>query len=83
MIEWRSADGIVDGLPALAAELVRLKVDAIVTAGPPAPTRALKSATNTIPIVFAQEGDPVVGGLVASSARPRGTSLDWHGLGRS
>ncbi len=48
-IEWRSADGKLDRLPALAAELVRLKVDVIVTAGPP-PTRAAKEATSTIPI---------------------------------
>jgi putative tryptophan/tyrosine transport system substrate-binding protein len=79
-IEWRSAEGKFDRLPALAAELVRLKVDVIVSAGP-APTRALKSATNTIPIVFAQEGDPVAGGLVASLARPGGNITGLAGLG--
>ena len=52
VIEWRSAEGKLDRLPALAAELVRLKVDVIVTAGPTA-TRAAKEATSTIPIVMA------------------------------
>ena len=58
VIEWRSAEGKPDRLPALAAELVRLKVDVIVTAGPTA-TRAAKEATATIPIVMAQDTDPV------------------------
>src|SRR5215813_4280216 len=49
VIEWRSAEGKADRLPALAAELVRLKVDVIVTVGPPA-TRPAKQATVTIPI---------------------------------
>ena len=52
VIEWRSAEGKLDRLPALAAELVRLKVDIIVTAGPSA-NRAAKEATTTIPIVMA------------------------------
>ena len=52
VIEWRSAEGKLDRLPALAAELVRLKVDIIVSAGPQ-PTRATKEATTTIPIVMA------------------------------
>jgi len=69
VIEWRSAEGKRDRLPSLAAELVRLKVDIIVTAGPPA-TRSAKEATVTIPIVFAQDGDPVASGFVASLARP-------------
>ena len=60
-----------DRLPALAAELVRLKVDVIVTGGP-APTRAAKEATSTIPIVMAQDNDPVGDGFVASLARPGG-----------
>src|SRR5262250_1467203 len=55
VIEWRSAEGKRDRVPSLAAELVRLKVDIIVTAGPPA-TRSAKEATVTIPIVFAQDG---------------------------
>jgi len=71
VIEWRSAEGKLDRLPALAAELVRLKVDVIVTAGP-LPTRAAKEATTTIPIVMAQDPDPVGNGFVASLARPGG-----------
>jgi ABC-type uncharacterized transport system substrate-binding protein len=79
VIEWQSAEGKFDRLPALATELVRLRVDIIVSAGP-APTRALKDATTTIPIVFAQEGDPVASGLVASLARPGGNITGLSGL---
>jgi putative tryptophan/tyrosine transport system substrate-binding protein len=71
IIEYRYAEGKFDRLPALAAELVRLKVDIIVTAGP-IPTRAAKEATITIPIVMAQDSDPVANGFVASLARPGG-----------
>jgi len=71
IIEWRSAEGKLDRLPALAAELVRLKVDVIVASGP-LPTRVTKDATSTIPIVMAQVNDPVGNGLVASLARPGG-----------
>ena len=71
VIEWRFAEGKADRLPGLAAELVRLKVDVIVTSGP-APTRAAKEATSTIPIVMAQDPDPVGTGFVASLARPGG-----------
>jgi putative ABC transport system substrate-binding protein len=71
VIEWRSAEGKLDRLPALAAELVRLKVDIIVSAGP-AVTRPAKEATTTIPIVMTQDSDPVGTGLVASLARPGG-----------
>jgi ABC-type uncharacterized transport system substrate-binding protein len=71
IIEWRFAEGKPDRLPALAAELVRLKVDVIVTAGP-IPTRAAKEATITIPVVMAQDSDPVANGFVASLARPGG-----------
>jgi putative ABC transport system substrate-binding protein len=70
-IEWRSADGKPDRVPALAAELVGLKVDVIVTAGPAA-TRPAKDATDTIPIVMAQDTDPVGNRFVASLARPGG-----------
>jgi putative tryptophan/tyrosine transport system substrate-binding protein len=71
VIELRSAEGKFDRLPALAAELVRVKVDIIVTAGP-IPTRAAKQATSTIPIVMSQDPDPVGNGFVASLARPGG-----------
>jgi putative tryptophan/tyrosine transport system substrate-binding protein len=71
VIEWRSAEGKRDLLAALAADLVRLKVDLIVTAGPLV-TRAAKEATSTIPIVMAQDPDPVGNGFVASLARPGG-----------
>jgi len=70
-IEWRSAEGNADRLPSLAAELVRLKVDIIVTNGPYS-TRAAKAANVTIPIVMAAVGDPVGDGIVASLARPGG-----------
>ena len=71
VIEWRSAEANLDRLPSLAAELVRLKVDIILTGGS-APTRAAKEATTTIPIVMTNEGDPVGTGFVASLARPGG-----------
>jgi putative tryptophan/tyrosine transport system substrate-binding protein len=71
VIEYRHADGKLDRLAALATELVRLKVDVIVTSSP-TPTRAAKEATVTIPIVFAQDSDPVANGFVASLARPGG-----------
>jgi putative ABC transport system substrate-binding protein len=71
VIEWRHHEGKVDRLPALAAELVRLKVDIIITVGPPA-ARAAKEATVTSPIVMMQVGDPVGSGFVASLARPGG-----------
>ncbi|TMA83618.1 MAG: ABC transporter substrate-binding protein [Deltaproteobacteria bacterium] len=71
LIESRYAEGKLDRLPALAAELVRLKVNAIVTSGP-LPTRITKQATSMIPIVMAQDSDPVGNGFVASLARPGG-----------
>src|SRR5215510_12392201 len=70
-IEERFADGKLDRLNELAAELVRLKVDVFVTRGP-APTRAAQTATATIPIVMTQDPDPVGNGFVASLARPGG-----------
>src|SRR6266480_525658 len=73
IIEWRWAEGKPERLPDLAAELVRFKVDIIVTAGPAAPGPA-KEATSTIPIVMAQDSDPVESGFVASLARPAETS---------
>jgi putative tryptophan/tyrosine transport system substrate-binding protein len=71
VIELRSAQGKLDELPDLAAELVDLKIDLIVTQGTPA-AQAAKKATSTIPIVMATSGDPVGAGLVASLARPGG-----------
>jgi putative tryptophan/tyrosine transport system substrate-binding protein len=71
VIEYRYAEGKLDRMPALAAELVRLKVEVIVTGGPRA-TRAANEATNTIPIVMTQDPDPVRNGFVASLARPGG-----------
>lgn len=72
VIEWRYAEGKPDLLPELAAELVRLKLDVIVSAGPPI-TRTAKQTTATIPIVMAMDTDPVGNGFVASLARPGGT----------
>jgi putative tryptophan/tyrosine transport system substrate-binding protein len=72
VVEYRSAEGELDRLPELAAELVRLKVEAIVTTGPSV-TRAVKEATTTIPIVMGFDTDPVGNGFVASLARPGGT----------
>jgi len=71
LIDYRFADEKLDRLPALTAELVDLKVDVIVTAGSPA-TRAAKERTVTIPIVMAQDSDPVGNGFVTSLARPGG-----------
>jgi putative ABC transport system substrate-binding protein len=71
VIDWRFAEGRADRLAGLAAELVGLKVDVIVTSGPPA-TLSAKDATRTIPIVMASDADPVGNGLVASLARPGG-----------
>jgi len=70
-IEWRSADGKPDRVPALAAELTHLKIDLLVTAGPAA-TRPAKEGTATVPIVMAQDTDPVGNGFVASLAQPGG-----------
>jgi len=70
-IEYRSAEGKPDRLPALAADLVRLKVDVIVTLGSDI-TRTAKQTTVTIPIVMAQDSNPVGSGFVASLARPGG-----------
>jgi putative ABC transport system substrate-binding protein len=70
VIEYRYAEGKREPLPDLAAELVRLKVDVIVTTGPA--ILAAKKASATMPIVFAAQGDPVGSGLVSSLARPGG-----------
>jgi len=71
VIEHRSAEGKLERLPALAAELVALKVDVIVAAAA-LPALAAKQATRTIPIVFAGVADPVTSGLVSGLARPGG-----------
>jgi putative ABC transport system substrate-binding protein len=71
IIEWRFGEGKVDRLPALVAELVRLKVDVLLSAGA-AVTGPARNATRTIPIVMAQDTDPVGNGFVASLARPGG-----------
>lgn len=72
-IEYRDAEGQADRLPALAAELVALNVDVIVTVDTP-PTQAAKQATSTIPIVIAVSADPVGAGLVSSLGRPGGNT---------
>ena len=71
VIEWRSAEGKIERLPDLATELVRRRVDVIVTAGAQA-VRAAQKATTTIPIVIGTAGDPVGSGFVKSLARPGG-----------
>lgn len=70
VIEYRWAEGRYDRLPALAAELIRLQPDILVTSG--AGTRVVREATTTIPIVMAVGGDAVASGLIASLARPGG-----------
>lgn len=71
VIEWRESFGKLDRLRELAAELVNLKVDVIVTGGPIV-TRVAKEATVTVPIVMTQDIDPVASGFVTSLARPGG-----------
>ena len=70
-IEWRFADNSPDRLRGLAAELVRLKVDVIVTPGA-ASTSAVQKATTTLPVVMINAGDPIISGFGASLARPGG-----------
>ena len=67
---YRSAEGQLDRLPALAEELAKSHVSVIFATGSPVPARAAKAVTTTIPIVFAYGGDPVRDGLVASFNRP-------------
>jgi putative ABC transport system substrate-binding protein len=80
LIEYRSAEGHLERLPALAADLVRLKVDVLVSEGTP-PSVAAKDTTRTIPIVFVPSADPVGSGLVASLARPGGNVTGLSFLG--
>ena len=70
VIEWRSSEGKLDRLPELAAGLVRLNVDVIVSAGGNATASVVKQATQTIPIVVTNVADPVGSGYAASLARP-------------
>lgn len=77
--EHRYYEGKLDRLPALSEELVRLKVNIILTSSSPA-ARAVKKATRTIPIVFYTQGDPVVGGLVESLGRPGGNITGFSSI---
>jgi putative tryptophan/tyrosine transport system substrate-binding protein len=79
IIEYRYAEVRPERLPALAEELVRLKVDIIVT-DTAAPARAARKATSTIPIVMVSAGNPIQAGLVASLARPGGNVTGLTGL---
>ena len=82
-IEYRYAEGKVDRVPELAADLVRLKVDLIVVSGGYGTIRAAKNATKTIPIVMMGPGmDPVEAGLVESLARPGGNVTGITNLNR-
>jgi ABC transporter substrate binding protein len=78
VIEYRDAEGKLERLPALAAELVALKVDVIVVPSTPA-ALAAKHATRTLPILFASAADPVTSGLVTSLARPGG-NVTWSSI---
>lgn len=79
----RSAEGKLDRLPALAAELVAAKVSVIMGIGGPIPARSAEAASNTIPIVFAYGGDPVIDKLVASIGRPGGNVTGATFIGTS
>jgi putative ABC transport system substrate-binding protein len=79
IFEYRSADTKLDRLPQLAEELVRLKVDVILTRGTPEAV-ALKNATKTIPVVFYDVTDPVGAGLVDSLAQPGGNVTGFSGV---
>jgi putative tryptophan/tyrosine transport system substrate-binding protein len=85
VIEWRFADGKSERYPALAAELVQIRVEAIVTNSGDDPIVAAMKATKTIPIIFETGSDPVARGFVASLAHPggnlTGVSLMAHELG--
>ena len=80
VFEYRSTDGRAERFPDLAAELVRLNVDLIVTRGEPAALSA-KHATRTIPIVMASSGDPTASGIVRNLSRPGGNVTGFHIMG--
>jgi ABC-type uncharacterized transport system substrate-binding protein len=80
IIEWRFTKGDASQFPGFAAEMVRLKVDCIVTTGIPA-VRAAKQATNTIPVVMNVADDPVQIGLIESLARPGGNITGFTNIG--
>ena len=79
VMEWRSAEGKSERLPALAADLVQLKVDVMATAGTPA-TQAAQKASSTIPIVMITVANPLGDGLVKTLARPGGNSTGLANL---
>ena len=81
VIEYRDAEGKRERFPALAAELVALKVDVIFVAGGTRVALAAMQATKTIPVVFTGVGDPVESGLVTNLARPGGNVTGLSGLG--
>lgn len=80
-VEYRWAEARYDRLPALAKELMDLKVQAIVTFGGNDAAFAAKNATTTVPVVFSAAEDPIVSGLVTSLSRPSGnlTGVTWMG----
>jgi putative tryptophan/tyrosine transport system substrate-binding protein len=82
VIEWRSGERSRERQRALAAELVRLKVDVIVALGS-GDIRAAKEATATIPIVMINSGDPIASGFVDSLRGQPGTSPDWQPFARN
>ena len=77
VVDDRYAEGKLDRLRSMAAELVQLKTDVIVTSGPIG-TRTAKEATATLPIVMAYDNDPVASGFVATLARPGGNITDYQ-----
>src|SRR5262249_44667986 len=81
VLDYRSADGRTERFPQLAAELLRLNVDVIVTRGTLA-VMAAKNATGTVPIVMAASGEPVETGVVAGLARPGGNVTGLSALTR-
>jgi ABC-type uncharacterized transport system substrate-binding protein len=83
VMTWRFAEGRLERLPELAAELVQLPVDVLVVSGGEPVIRAAQHATQTIPIVFAGQSDPVERGFIASLAHPGGnlTGLDTFSFG--